>query len=181
MLRKLMALLVGGAVLASVTAAPRERDLVRREVVDLEGVVVKDGWLRVGGVESDRSHWRFRKTPRGTLIYVSGTRESAGWSGWFLNYDHRGKDRRVGLVPEPGPGCYWSWTEGPRKMTLAGRYRGPSGLEGPVYEIPCRARPANGPLRGWSLTAGGADVVLARSPAKEFRFTASIDDRNGPK
>ncbi len=166
MLRKLIALLVGGAVVASTTAA--EKGLYRLEVVELEKVELKNGRLRPG---DDHSNWRFRKTPRGTLISVSG----GGWSGWYLSYDHKGKDRRVGLVPEPGPGCYWQWTEGPRKES---RFKqGPAGPGGPYYTIPCRATPANGPLKGWSLTADGADLILAESPKKEYRFTASI---NGP-
>jgi hypothetical protein len=96
-----------------------------------------------------------------------------GWRGWFLNYDHRGKDRRVGLVPEPGPGCFWDWTEGPKKESPFPQ--GPSGPGGPAFTISCRARPANGSLKGWSLTVEGTDLVLARSPRKELRFMASID------
>jgi hypothetical protein len=162
--RNMFMLLLGGFVLAS--APPEEEGLVRVDEVELKKVEFKDGRLRAG---EERSVWRFRLTPRGTLIYVSG----GGWSGWYLNYDHKGKDRRVGLVPEPGPGCYWRWTEGARQ----GHKQGPSGPGGPYYTIPCRATPVNGPLKGWSLAADGTDVVLAESPKKELDFTASI---NGP-
>jgi hypothetical protein len=164
MLRKLLAMLLSGAVVASATADPK--DMRRREGVNLKGVVVENGRLRVG---KDVSDWNFKKTRRGTLIYVA----SGGWRGWYLNYDHKGKDRRIGLVPEPGPGCYWQWTEGPWKKSPFPE--GGSGPGGPAYTIPCRARPVNGPLKGWSLTAGESNVVLAKSP-KEFQFTASVGE-----
>jgi len=173
---ELMALLLGGAVVAS--GPPTFRDLERREGVRVERMVVENGGLRarkedrngVLRIPGDVSYWDFRKTPRGTLIYAS----SGGWKGWYLNYDHKGKDRRVGLVPEPGPGCYWRWTEGRWKEEE------PRG-EGPVYTIPCRAKAANGPLKGWSLTAGGADVVLAKSPPTEFCFRADVGEQDTSK
>ena len=113
----------------------------------------------------------FRKTPRGVLIYLAGGERAGAWGGWYLNYDHRAKDPRVGLVPEPGPGCYWTWSEGAWKKNL--------GCFG--YTFPCTARPANGPMRGWSLTLDGDKLVLAERAAAEVSFTGTIDDLNDGK
>ncbi len=150
------------------TLAAGHEDLVRSEVVSFEGASVVSGEVRAG---DGGSGWKFRQTPRGVLIYLVGSERSGAWGGWYLNYDHRGKDRRVGLVPEPGPGCYWTWSEGARKKNVGGF----------GYTIPCTARPANGPLRGWSLTLDGGKPVLAREPATEARFIASIDDLSDGK
>jgi hypothetical protein len=178
MLRKLMALLLGGVVITSAPAGPKDRTI--HQPVEFDGVAVQNGRLRKmahpepGGegqaAAAGSSRWRLRRTPRGTLIYLA----EGAWGGWYLNYDHRGKDRRVALVPEPGPGCYWRWTEGPWEKNKG---FGPSGPGGPEYTIACRARPANGPFKGWSLAADRAGVVLARSPSAELRFMAGGGER----
>jgi hypothetical protein len=144
-------------------------NLKRNEGVALEGVGVVNGELRV--VKERASGWRFRTTPRGVLIYLAAGEKIGAWGGWYLNYDHRGKDPRVGLVSEPGPGCYWTWSEGGWKKNRGGY----------GYTFPCTARPANGPLRGWSLTFDGAKLVLAKEPAAPVTFTGSIDDLDDGK
>jgi len=157
-------------------------DLHRSAVVELDHVEVENGRLRVLTAKDPPwsagfSEWEFEKTPLGTQIYLSTWRERSGKRGLYLSYDHQGKERRVSLVREPGPGCYWEWTEGPR---VEGRFLdvlGPTGPGGPYFTIPCQAKPANGPFKGWSLTSEGADLVLAKSPKNQFTFTANI---NGP-
>jgi hypothetical protein len=148
--------------------AHSQENLQRREDVHLERAGVVNGALRAG--KDLRSDWLIRKTERGVLIYLAG-REAGAWSGWYLNYDHRGKDPVVRLVPEPGPGCYWTWTEGAWKKN-----RGGFG-----YTFPCTARPANGPMRGWALTSDGGKLVLAREAPAEVRFLGEIDDLNDGK
>jgi hypothetical protein len=152
-------------VLAS---AGHARDNLKRiEGVSLAGVGVAGGALREGGKGGSR--WMFRQTRRGTLIYLAG----GGWGGWYLNYDHRGKDARVGLVPEPGPGCYWSWEEREEARKKNSDNRG--------YSFPCVARPANGPMKGWSLALEGGKLILAKEPAAEVTFRAAYDDLDDGK
>jgi hypothetical protein len=117
------------------------------------------------------SVWGIRETPRGTLIVLLGNREEKdGWSGWYLNYDHKGTDGRLGLVPEPGPGCYWKWKEGGWRK---------SGIEG--YDFDCTARPLNGPLRGWRLTTSGDQLLLANEAAEEVPFRGWVDNLDDGK
>jgi hypothetical protein len=161
---------VAGAVCCwAAGAAHTQENLERREGVHLEQAGVVNGALRAG--KGLRSGWLIRKTPQGVLIYLAGGEEAGGWSGWYLNYDHRGKDPAVGLVPEPGPGCYWTWTEGAWR-------KNPGGFG---YTFRCTARPANGPLRGWALTSEGGKLVLAREAAVEVGFRGEIDDLNDGK
>jgi hypothetical protein len=160
--------LAAACVLAA-TAGRDPENLKRMEGVYLDKVGVEGGQLRAG---KDRgSGWLFKTTPRGTLIYLAPGERAGAWGGWYLNYDQRGKDRRVGLVPQPGPGCYWTWHEGPWKKNRGGY----------GYTFPCTARPANGPLRGRSLALDGGKLVLADKPAAEITFTGSIDDLNDGK
>src|SRR2546430_2208784 len=117
-------------------AVSAQERLVRREGVTLTRVGVHNGELRAG---PDRgSAWRPVATPKGTLIVFQGGERNGGYTGWYLNYDHRGKDVCVMLTAEPGPGCYWTWSEGSQEKNVGGF----------GYTFPCRARPANGPLRG---------------------------------
>jgi hypothetical protein len=163
-------ILMAGVVGCWAAAADDREDLVRKDDVTLARVAVVHGSLRVGKGERDMSVWRFRKTPRGVLIYLAPGERSGGWGGWYLNYDHRGKDRRLGLVPRPGRGCYWTWSEGPWRRNVGGF----------GYTFPCTARAANGPLRGWSLAFEGARLVLGRT-ADPVTFEGAVDDLNDGK
>lgn len=153
-----------------VVGLARPENLKRWEGVSLDRVGVDGGDLKAG--KERGSIWLFRKTPQGVLISLAPGEQAGAWGGWYLNYDQRGKDPRVGLVPQPGPGCYWTWDEGPWKKNS------PSGFG---YTFPCTARPANGPLRGWSLTADDGKLVLTRNPAKEITFKGAIDDLDDGK
>jgi hypothetical protein len=144
-------------------------NLKRLEGVHLDGVAAVGGELKAG--KEQGSGWLFRKTPQGVLIFLSPGERAGAWGGWYLNYDQRGKDPRVGLVPQVGPGCYWTWEEGPRKRNVGGF----------GYTFPCTARPANGPLRGWKLTADGDKLTLARDPGGEITFKGEIDDLDDGK
>src|SRR5262249_13468055 len=137
-------------------------NLKRREGVSLGQGGVDGGDLKVG--KEQVSGWLFRKTPQGELIYLAPGERAGAWGGWYLNYDQRGKDPRVGLVPQPGPGCYWAWEEGPRKRNVGGY----------GYTFPCTARPASGPLKGWKLTADGDKLILSRDPLAEITFRGEI-------
>jgi hypothetical protein len=46
--------------------------------------------------------------------------------------------------------------------------------------LPRTARPANGPLRGWSLAFDGTRIVLSRS-ADPVTFEGAVDDLNDGK
>src|SRR5438270_892653 len=153
------AVVAGVLCCGAVTAAHAQKDRERVERGHNGKVGVVNGELRVG--KNLGSGWRFRETARGMLILYAGT--ARAWRGWYLNYDHRGKDPRVGLVPEPGPGCYWNWEEGAWK-------KNPNGCS---YTVLCTARPANGPMRGWSLTCDGVKLVLAEGASAEVVFTGS--------
>jgi hypothetical protein len=144
-------------------------NLKRLDGVVLEKVGVVNGELRGGGERG--SGWLFRKTPRGVLIFLANGEGAGAWGSWYLNYDHRGKDPRVGLVPEPGPGCYWTWSEGAWR-------KNPGGYG---YTFPCMARPANGPMQGWSLTLAGAKLALAKGAAAEVTFRGTIADLDDGK
>lgn len=165
MIRALFAL--GLACLVAPAAAPEQ--LERREAVTLFGAGVSDGELRAG---PDRgSAWRPVATPKGVLIVFLGGERNGAHAGWYLNYDHRGKDARVMLTAEPGPGCCWNWSEGPRQKRV--RDFG--------YTFACTARPANGPMRGWALTLDGDKLLLVKESGKEVSFQGTIDDLNDGK
>jgi hypothetical protein len=166
MIRFLIAILFCSWIVPTL-AAPE--NLKRVEGVYLDKVAVVNGELKAG--KERGSGWLFRKTPRGTLIYLAGGERAGAWNGWYLNYDHKGKDSRVGLVPEPGPGCYWTWSEGAWK-------KNPGGFG---YTFPCSARPMNGPLRGRSLSVDGTNLVLTDNPLNEIHFKGTIDDLNDGK
>jgi hypothetical protein len=168
MLERSLAVLLSGCAVA--LAARDPENLKRSDVVTLDKVVIAGGEPRAG---DGASGWKLRTTPQGVLIPLAPGERAGAWGGWYLNYDHKGTDPRVGLVPEPGPGCYWTWDEGPRKRKRD--------IDGFGYTIPCTARPAHGPLRGWALTLDGRKLVLAKKPAAEAGFTASIDDLNDGK
>lgn len=166
-MRRFLAVLLLSALAAESPAFDR-RDLKRMPGVWLEGVEVAGADPRAGAGKKRGSGWRFRQTPGGTLIYRPG-----GWGVRYLNYDHRGKDPMVGLVPEPGPGCYWTWDEREEEKKKNSWNNG--------YRFPCIARPANGPMKGWSLAIDGGRLVVAKEPAAEVRFWAEYDDlRDGP-
>jgi hypothetical protein len=153
-------------VLVGVTQA-REK-LRRMPGGTLPAVAAIDGELRKD--EKRASLWLPRTTARGTLIYLKGGELAGAWGGWYLNFDHRGKDARVSLVPEPGPGCYWTWEEGPwRKSRDFGR----------TFAI--TVRPANGPMRGWLLTMDGDKLILAKETAAEVKFQGYVDDLDDGK
>lgn len=134
----------------------------------LRKVSVIDGELRKD--EKGGFHCMPRKTARGTLIYLSPGERAGAWGGWYLNFDHRGKDPRVSLVPQPGPGCYWTWQEGPwRKTRDYGR----------TFTI--TVRPANGPLRDWQLAFEGDKLILSKDSAAEVHFQGYVDDLDDGK
>src|SRR5262245_18317722 len=54
------------------------------------------------------NRWRIGRTSGGVTLQVD---ESSKYAGWYLNYDHRGKDVAVLLTPELGPGCVWDISE----------------------------------------------------------------------
>jgi hypothetical protein len=154
--------------------AQKKENLEKRDTLELYGIALGGGELRVKPKGEEawrfRTVWRVRQTPQGTLIYLSQWYhdKNTGWDGWYLNYDHKGKDGRLGLVPEPGPGCYWKWKEG-------GWNR--QGIEG--YEFHCTARPLNGPIRGWWLAIKDDKLVLTNEGDQEVRFrgwVANLDD-----
>jgi hypothetical protein len=151
-------------------AAGARENMRRSDVVSLPRVAVVGGALRA--VKDGASGWKFRKTPRGVLIYVAHGERAGAWGGWYLNYDHKGKDPVVGLVPVPGPGCYWTWSEG------AWRKNSPSGFG---YTFECTARPVNGPLRGRSLTLDSGKLVLSPRTPAELTFEGSVDDLSDGK
>jgi hypothetical protein len=161
----------GAGILCCLVAGvvPAQENLKRLDVFSLGKVGLVNGELRAG---ADRvTGWKLRKTPHGVLIYSAGGEKIGAWGGWYLNYDHKGKDSRVGLVPDPGPGCYWIWSEGARKKNVGGF----------GYTFPCTAQPAHGPMRGWSLTFDAKKLVLAKQPKLEVSFTGTIDDLNDGK
>jgi len=146
----------------------RDENLVRREAVTLFQVGVSDGELRAG---PDRgSAWRPVATPRGVLIVFLGGERNGAYTGWYLNYDHKGKDARVMLVAEPGPGCYWRWSEGPEKKN-----RGASATPSP-------ARPA-GQRPDARLVAhqGRRQIDPDQGGGEGSHVRGSIDDLNDGK
>lgn len=163
MFRVVMAGVLGCCVVAG---RPRE-NLERRDDLTLARVGIVHGNLRVG---RGPSTWRIRRTPRGVLIYLARGEAAGAWGGWYLNYDHRGNDRVIGLVQRPGPGCYWTWSEGAWEQINSGF----------GYTFPCTARPANGPMRGWSLTLEKSRLVLHQGKAA-VTFEGTIDDLNDGK
>src|SRR5437879_1093401 len=97
-------IIAGFVCCGAVASAAALEKLKRIEGVYLGKVGVVNGAVVAG---KDRgSGWRFRKTDQGVLIYLGGGERAGAWGGWYLNYDHKGKDPKLGLVPAPGPGCY---------------------------------------------------------------------------
>ena len=41
------------------------------------------------------------------IVPLAGSHYGVRYDGWWLNYDHLGKDPLLGLVAEPGPGTVW--------------------------------------------------------------------------
>ena len=163
------------AALALAANAQGKENLEKRHTYELKGIALVGGELTVKVKEEDAwrftTSWRIRNTPQGTLIYLEGKNEANdGWSGWYLNYDHKGKDGRLGLVPEPGPGCYWKWKEGGWKR---------QGIEG--YDFDCSARPLHGPMGGWRLAIKGDRLVLTGEGEQEVPFRGWVDNLDDGK
>jgi hypothetical protein len=139
--------------------------LVRRAILELDNVALDQGKLIAG---KQLIGWQVSQTPRGAVLRIHYG--GGAWNGWYLNYDHRGEDPRVGLVPELGSGCYWSWSEG-----------APGARREWGFKIPCTASAKNGPLQGWSLTLSSGRLGLGKSPENPTRFLIYVDDENDGK
>src|SRR5258708_31873211 len=93
------------AGLTPAASAQRKENLEKRSTYNVKGVALVTGELLVKAKGEDawrfQTVWRFRKTPHGTLIYLSqrADEKTAGWDGWYLNYDHKSKAGRARLVP----------------------------------------------------------------------------------
>lgn len=158
-----------GVLCCFVAVAGQARDNLRRRPGGmLPAVAVVDGELRKD--EKRASHWMPRTTKRGTLIYLSAGEQAGAWGGWYLNFDHRGKDPRVSLVRQPGPGCYWTWKEGTWHKT---RYFDR------IFTI--TVRPANGPMRDWRLAFDGDRLILTKEGDAEVHFQGSVADLDDGK
>src|SRR5262245_25605089 len=90
------------------------------------------------------TRWRIAAAPGGITLEVGGVGK---YAGWYLNYDHRGKDVAVLLTPERGPGCVWVLSEIRRGEISKG------GDEG-SQDIWATIAAAEGPMSGWYLTPG---------------------------
>jgi hypothetical protein len=173
--RRLFLAVVCLAALATAMNAWGKENLKKRATYELKSIALVGGELILKAAGDDAwrltTSWRVRQTPQGTLIYLEGKHEvNDGWSGWYLNYDHKGKDGRLGLVPEPGPGCYWKWKEGGWKR---------QGIEG--YDFDCTARPVYGPMRGWRLALKDDRLVLTNETAEEVPFHGWVDNLDDGK
>jgi hypothetical protein len=118
-----------------------------------------------GGV----THWRIAPATGGITLQVGGVGK---YAGWYLNYDHRGKDATVLLSPEPGPGCVWILSEVRR-----GEIVGKAG-DG-HQDIWATITAAEGPVEGWYLAAEGrARLQKERSV---IRYRIDVFDRESGK
>jgi hypothetical protein len=140
----------------------------RRPGGNLLNIHVVNGELRAG--KHTGTHWLVRQTPRGTLVCLDRGERAGAYGGWYLNFDHRGKDTQVGLVPQPGPGCYWSWQEGSWHKTRD---------FGRTFSI--TVRPTRGPLAGWSLSLVKKKLMLTRDRTAEIKFQGEVDDLDDGK
>jgi len=173
--RRLFLAVICIIVPALAMSARGKENLQKRQTYELPGIAFDGSGLTVKATGDDAwrftSVWQIRNTPQGTLIYLAGKKdETDGWSGWYLNYDHKGTDGRLGLVPEPGPGCYWTWKEGGRQRR---------GIEG--YDFDCNAVPRNGPMRGWRLAVKGDQLLLTNEDVQQVPFRGWFDNLDDGK
>jgi hypothetical protein len=115
------------------------------------------------------NHWRIARTPGGVTLQVDAPGK---YAGWYLNYDHRGKDAALLLTPEPGPGCVWVLAEVRRGEIVAG------GGEG-HQDIWATVTAAEGPMKGWHLAAGGRAKLQKERSVLKYRI--DVLDRTSGK
>jgi hypothetical protein len=146
---------------ASPALAQRKETLRRIPGVELPKFRVQDGVI---APHEYGSPWDYRETKGGMLIFLAKGEQAGEYGGWYLNYDHQGKDPRVLLVPEPTAGCIWSWTEGGRVRKREFGY---------YHQV--TVKPIAGPYAGWMLT-GDKTGLLLREGEATVHFRVNIDD-----
>jgi hypothetical protein len=147
---------------ASSAMAQRKETLVRAPGVELPGFQVQDGVI---SAHQYGSRWEYRETTGGMLISLARGERAGAYAGWYLNYDHQGKDPRVILVPEPTVGCVWSWAEGPRVRKREFGY---------YHKV--TVKPAAGGYAGWELTSDKKGPLLREQGDPSVQFQVNIDD-----
>jgi hypothetical protein len=118
-----------------------------------------------GGV----TRWRIAPAPGGITLRVGGVGK---YAGWYLNYDHRGKDVAVLLTPELGPGCVWVLSEVRRGEIVDRRDEG-------HLDIWATITAAEGPMQGWHLAAEGRAKLQKERNVLKYRI--DVYDRTSGK
>jgi hypothetical protein len=122
------------------------------------GLGVVDGKVCLVEATAASHDWYLRDKEKGTLIRLLTASKRDKYSGWYLSYDVKGKDKRVFLTKEPGPGSYW-------KVSVGG----------------CSSRSAvsatAGKLKGWYLNLGEAEA-LKDAEGKSFTAYRAVLERN---
>jgi len=138
--------------------------------VTLFQVGVSDGELRAG---PDRgSAWRPVANARGVLIVFLGGERNGAYTGWYLNYDHKGKDARVMAGSRARPWLLLEMVRGPREEESRGlRLHLP--LHGPAGPT--------APMRGWSAHQGRRQIDPDQGGGEGSHVRGSIDDLNDGK
>lgn len=160
-------LALAGTLLADKPKPLEER--IRRGPLECYAFVVRDGVpvppsQRKAGQDSGE-YWSFEGGDDMTSIRL----QSPGpWSGWYLQYDHRGTDPRVLLSPVPGFGTNWRCT----------KYAGRESNHRYVFSV--RIQAMQGPMAGRVLSVQDSQVKLGDGLGSiGFSVPIESDPRDG--
>jgi hypothetical protein len=147
----ILGLALGLSVLASSAARAEWHDIAGSEKGHL---VVVEGKVRLArsGPPDSFEGWDLFAGGGERKIKV---RSEDRWSGWYLAFDPQGKDPKVTLARESGPGTVWQLTRAKGFLS---------------YTL----QATRGKYKGWYLDAGKAETVVGKSGKKHTHYEAVL-------